>query len=172
MNPIPELITLLKQLRLSGILDSLEARNREAVDDQLAYTDFLGLLVLDEVARRDRKKLDQRLRRANFRNQKTLEGFDFGHLPNLNRSAVHDLGDLPVRRGKGRRADRRALRHRQKPLGAGHRPLRRPARPRRAVQNPKPVDRQPARSPGRRQLRPALAGAWSRRRCPSSTTSG
>jgi len=32
MNPIPELITLLKQLRLSGILDSLEARNREAVD--------------------------------------------------------------------------------------------------------------------------------------------
>ena len=44
MNPIPELITLLKQLRLSGILDSLEARNREAVDGQLAYTDFLGLL--------------------------------------------------------------------------------------------------------------------------------
>ena len=91
MNPIPELITLLKQLRLSGILDSLEARNREAVDGQLAYTDFLGLLILDEVARRDQKKLDQRLRRANFRNQKTLEGFDFGHLPNLNRSAVHDL---------------------------------------------------------------------------------
>ena len=91
MNPIPELITLLKQLRLSGILDSLEARNREAVDGQLAYTDFLGLLILDEVARRDRKKLDQRLRRANFRNQKTLEGFDFGHLPNLNRPAVHDL---------------------------------------------------------------------------------
>ena len=91
MNPIPELITLLKQLRLSGILDSLEARNREAVDGQLAYTDFLSLLILDEVARRDQKKLDQRLRRANFRNQKTLEGFDFGHLPNLNRSAVHDL---------------------------------------------------------------------------------
>ena len=91
MNPIPELITLLKQLRLSGILESLEARNREAVDGQLAYTDFLGLLILDEVARRDQKKLDQRLRRANFRNQKTLEGFDFGHLPNLNRPAVHDL---------------------------------------------------------------------------------
>ena len=57
MNPIPELITMLKQLRLSGILDSLEARNREAVDGQLAYTDFLGLLILDEVARRDQKKL-------------------------------------------------------------------------------------------------------------------
>ena len=31
MNPIPELTPLLKQLRLSGILDSLEARNREAM---------------------------------------------------------------------------------------------------------------------------------------------
>jgi hypothetical protein len=60
MSPSPDLIPLLKQLRLSGILDSLEARNREAIDDHLAYTDFLSLLVLDEVARRDQKKLAQR----------------------------------------------------------------------------------------------------------------
>jgi len=91
MNPIPELIPLLKQLRLSGILDSLEARNREAIDRKLAYTDFLSLLVHDEVARRDQKKLAQRLRRANFRSQKTLDGFDFGRLPTLNRALVHDL---------------------------------------------------------------------------------
>jgi len=91
MNPIPELIPLLKQLRWSGILDSLEARNREAIDCKLAYTDFLSLLVHDEVARRDQKKLAQRLRRANFRSQKTLESFDFSRLPNLNRALVHDL---------------------------------------------------------------------------------
>ena len=30
MNPVPELAPYLKQLRLSGILDSLEARNRQA----------------------------------------------------------------------------------------------------------------------------------------------
>lgn len=41
MNPIPELMSSLKQLRLSGILDTLEARNREAIDRKLAYTDFL-----------------------------------------------------------------------------------------------------------------------------------
>ena len=97
MHPIPELTQSLKQLRLSGILDSLEARNREAIDGprpaprKLAFTDFLSLLIHDEVARRDNKKLDQRLRRANFRNQKTLEGFDFDRLPGLNRAAVHDL---------------------------------------------------------------------------------
>ena len=91
MHPIPELTQSLKQLRLSGILDSLEARNREAIDRKLAFTDFLSLLIHDEVARRDNKKLDQRLRRANFRSQKTLEGFDFDRLPSLNRAAVHDL---------------------------------------------------------------------------------
>jgi DNA replication protein DnaC len=91
MNPSPELLPLLKQLRLSGILDSLEARNREAIDRQLAYTDFLSLLVLDEVARRDQKKLAERLKHAHFRNQKALEGFDFSRLPNLNRAAIHDL---------------------------------------------------------------------------------
>lgn len=91
MHPMPELSSLLKQLRLSGILDSLEARNREAIDRKLAYTEFLSLLIHDEVARRDQKKLDLRMRRANFRNQKTLEGFDFDRLPGLNRAVVHDL---------------------------------------------------------------------------------
>lgn len=56
MHPIPELTPLLKQLRLSGILDSLEARNREAIDRKLAFTEFLSLLIHDEVARRDNKK--------------------------------------------------------------------------------------------------------------------
>lgn len=70
MHPIPELTSLLKQLRLSGILDSLEARNREAIDRKLAFTDFLSLLIHDEVARRD---------------QKTLDGFDFNRLPGLMR---------------------------------------------------------------------------------------
>lgn len=91
MNPLPELSPLLKQLRLSGILDSLEARNREAIAGQLAYTEFLSLLIQDEVARRDQRKLTQRLRRANFRSQKTLEGFQFDRLPHLNRALIHEL---------------------------------------------------------------------------------
>ncbi len=91
MNPIPELAPSLKQLRLSGILDSLEARNRQAIESKLAYTEFLSLLIHDEVARREQKKFSLRLRRAAFRSGKTLEGFDFARLPNLNRALVHDL---------------------------------------------------------------------------------
>ena len=91
MNPIPELSPLLKQLRLSGILDSLDLRNRQAIEGKLAYTEFLSILIGDEVARREQKKLTMRLRRANFRGEKTIEAFDFDRLPNLNRSLVKDL---------------------------------------------------------------------------------
>lgn len=91
MNPVPELSPHLKQLRLSGILDSLEARNRQAVDSKLAYTEFLALLIQDEVARREQKKFALRLRRAAFRTTKTLDQFDFERLPNVNRALVHDL---------------------------------------------------------------------------------
>jgi DNA replication protein DnaC len=91
MNPVPELGPYLKQLRLSGILDSLEARNRQAIDSKLAYTEFLALLIEDEVARREQKKFQLRLRRAAFRTSKTLEQFDFERLPQLNRALVHEL---------------------------------------------------------------------------------
>jgi len=91
MNPIPELVPHLKQLRLSGILDSLDARNRQAFDSKLAYTEFLSLLIQDEVARREQKKFTLRLRRASFRSSKTLDQFDFDRLPKLNRALVHEL---------------------------------------------------------------------------------
>ena len=35
LNPAPELAPQLKQLRLSGIFDSLEARNRQAIEAKL-----------------------------------------------------------------------------------------------------------------------------------------
>jgi DNA replication protein DnaC len=91
MNPSPELNSILKQLRLSGILDSLEQRNRQAIDGQLAYTEFLAMLLHDEVARRDQKKLGARLARAGFALGKTLESFNFDLLPKLNRAHMHDL---------------------------------------------------------------------------------
>ena len=91
ITPVPELAAHLKQLRLSGILDSLESRNRQALEAKLAYTEFLSLLIQDEVARREQKKFQMRLRRANFRATKTLEQFDFERIPKLNRALVHEL---------------------------------------------------------------------------------
>ena len=91
MNPKPDLAPMLKQLRLSGILDSLESRNKQAIDAKMAYTDFLSLLISDEVARREHKKFDFRIRRAAFRSNKTLDQFDFAFNPNINAALIHDL---------------------------------------------------------------------------------
>jgi len=42
-----ELQPILKKLRLSGILQSLELRTRQAVDDSLSHTEFLFRLCSD-----------------------------------------------------------------------------------------------------------------------------
>jgi DNA replication protein DnaC len=91
MNPMPELIPLLKQLRLSGILDSIESRNRQAIEERFSYMDFLAIIIQDEIARRNQKRLASALRRANFRNQKTLEEFDFSFNPHINRALITEL---------------------------------------------------------------------------------
>jgi len=91
MNPMPYLMPMLKQLRLSGILDSIESRTRQAIEEKMSYMDFLATIVTDEIERRNQKKLAATLRRANFRNQKTLEEFDFTFNPNINRGLVTEL---------------------------------------------------------------------------------
>ncbi len=81
MSAIDELILLLKRLRMSGVMDSLELRLGEAADDDLSHQEFLYRLFKDEVERRDAKQLELRVRRANFDNQRTLEDFDFHFNP-------------------------------------------------------------------------------------------
>ena len=91
MNPMPELSPLLKQLRLSRILETLPARNREAIENKLSYTEFLALVIQDEVARREQNKFTTRVRRAGFRGEKTLEGFDFAFNPHIDQAYLKDL---------------------------------------------------------------------------------
>ena len=75
----------LKRLRLSGILETLDTRHRQAVDGQWTHIEFLSRLLEDEVERRAQKQLALRLRRSAVNMSKTLEGFDFSFNPNLNR---------------------------------------------------------------------------------------
>ena len=91
MNPMPQLEPMLKQLRLSGMLDSLAARNQQAIKSQLAYPDFLSLLVEDEIARRDQRQFGQRLRKAQVSGDKTLERFDYSHSPSVNHALIAEL---------------------------------------------------------------------------------
>jgi hypothetical protein len=45
----------LKSLRLSGILETLDTRNRQAIEGQWSYVEFLSRLLEDEVERRAQK---------------------------------------------------------------------------------------------------------------------
>jgi len=91
MDNRSQLIPKLKSLRLSGVLETLEVRNRQALDEKLAYVEFLERLLEDEIERRAHKQLVMRLRRAAFTGEKTLEGFDWSFNPNLNRRQIQDL---------------------------------------------------------------------------------
>ena len=91
MHPTDELTPILKKLRLSGVLQTLDMRTRQAVEDELSHSEFLYRLLNDEVERRDAKQLDLRMRRANFEHNKTLEDFDFSFNPQIPKAKVLDL---------------------------------------------------------------------------------
>jgi DNA replication protein DnaC len=91
MGVADDLVPVLKKLRLSGVLQSLDLRNREAIDDGLAHTEYLYRLLHDEVDRRESKQLSLRLRRANFEGMKSIEDFDFQFNPNVPKAKVLDL---------------------------------------------------------------------------------
>lgn len=91
MHPTDELVPILKKLRLSGVLLTLDLRTRQAAEDDLSHPEFLLRLLTDEVERRDAKQLDLRLRRASFEHRKALEDFDFRFNPKIPKSKIIDL---------------------------------------------------------------------------------
>jgi DNA replication protein DnaC len=92
MTGTEPLIQTLKKLRLSGILDTLDLRTRQALDDGLSHSEFLFRLLSDEVERRDSRQLDQRLRRASFESHKTLEDFDWRFNPKIPKDKLLEFG--------------------------------------------------------------------------------
>ena len=91
MNPMPEITPLLKRLRLSGISETLAVRNREAIANQLSFSEFLATVLQDEIARRENSKFAKRLRQSHINSNKTLEQFDFSFNPRINQEMVCDL---------------------------------------------------------------------------------
>ncbi|NDH67667.1 MAG: ATP-binding protein [Gammaproteobacteria bacterium] len=90
-HPMPEINTLLRQLRLSHIIDNLPQRNRDAIAKKLAYPEFLSLLLQDEMLGRDNNKFKARIKRACIRSDKTLESFDFNFNPKINLAQIQEL---------------------------------------------------------------------------------
>ena len=80
-----------RQLRLSGLLQTLEVRLEEARSHDLAHDEFLELIFADEINVRGQRRIARRTRAASFRELKTLEDFDFSFNPKIDRRLVYDL---------------------------------------------------------------------------------
>jgi DNA replication protein DnaC len=80
MNAYPELTGLLAKLNLRGVADTFAERHRQALDGALGHVELLMLLLQDELARREQKRLAGRQKRAQLRPGKTVESFDTGVL--------------------------------------------------------------------------------------------
>jgi DNA replication protein DnaC len=92
---IPQsLKTVLKRLKLSGVLPTLPDRVAYAKKTKLSELELFELVLQDEIDRRDHKNLSLRLDRAGFEEEQTLEGFDWDAPVTFDRDRVRDLFSL------------------------------------------------------------------------------
>ncbi len=91
---LPELNTQLKRLGLSGMLNTMSVRNQEAIDNQMAYCEFLSLLAQDELLTRQNRRHERLLKQAGINGHKTLENFDFKFNPKVNQAVIKDLATI------------------------------------------------------------------------------
>ena len=85
------LLPKLRELDLSGIVLTLDVRAAQATESHLTPTEFLALLLDDELERRSQQRLARRFAESGCDDQKTLAAFDFAAAPGVNRSLIQDL---------------------------------------------------------------------------------
>jgi len=85
-----ELDRALRQLRLGGMANTLVLRSQQARAESLGPLDFISLLVHDELQRRRDRLVERRVKAAGFRDNKTLDTFDW-KFNALDRALIFDL---------------------------------------------------------------------------------
>ena len=81
----------LKKLHMSGLAQSLELRLQEARANRLDPAEFLELVLQDELAVRHERQIARQTKSANFREQRTLEDFDWDFNRTIKRKQFFDL---------------------------------------------------------------------------------
>jgi hypothetical protein len=128
MNLI-EVDRALRQLRLGGMAAVLETRLRQAQTEAMAPIDLIACLVSDELTLRTDRLLQRRRKQAAFRDaDRTLDNFDFTFNPKIKSQSGIRSGHRRLHQQARRCVVSRPRWNRQEPLGAGHWPVRYPAR--------------------------------------------
>ena len=94
MSLEPDLVTLLKRLKLRQMIPTLPDRLALARAQKLDYAALLTLVLADEVQRRDSLALERRLLAAGFEERVTLDDFDWSTAIQLDRRHLNELFSL------------------------------------------------------------------------------
>jgi DNA replication protein DnaC len=81
----------LKQLRLSGLAETLDVRLQEAASHQLTHAEFLELILQDELLVREQRMIGRRVKAASFKDHRVLDDFDWSFNPSIPRKQIFDL---------------------------------------------------------------------------------
>jgi len=88
-----QLMEKLRNLRLTGMLETLEVRLKQAEEQNSGYLEFFATVIEDEYERRQAKRLLKRLKKAGFEEEKTIEGFDFSFNPGVPVKRIKQLAN-------------------------------------------------------------------------------
>jgi DNA replication protein DnaC len=91
MDELSLLRPKLTRLKLSGITETLSLRITQGMNEKWSFSQFLDMLLSDEVERRDFKQLGRRLTRSGLEPDKTLESFDFHFNPRIHEPTFREL---------------------------------------------------------------------------------
>lgn len=94
MNDMAQLKPKLARLRMSGILDNLDVRLKQAEESKSSYSEFLLTMFQDEIDRRGEKSLRLRFRRSGLNPKHTLETFDFDFNTKIHAPMIRELSLL------------------------------------------------------------------------------
>jgi DNA replication protein DnaC len=85
-----QLESRLREFKLAGMAANLSERLSYAKDRDLAYTEFLELLLEDEANSRRANSYKKRYHQAKFPAHKTVEEFDFGFQPSIDKRSFNE----------------------------------------------------------------------------------
>jgi DNA replication protein DnaC len=83
--------TVLRQLRLSALGQTLTLRLQEATANRLSHAEFLELILRDELNVREQRKIERRTRAAEFTALKSLDDFDWRFNTSIPRKDIYEL---------------------------------------------------------------------------------
>ena len=86
-----ELKSKLRDLKLAGVVKSVDSRNKYALENKLSYIEFLETIIEDEYANRLANSFQKRFSKSKLSQQKTIDNYDFTYQPQLDRKLIRDL---------------------------------------------------------------------------------